>query len=189
MPDEQAKLAETLDAQPYEPPKPRKSRRILLWILAVAFLLAAAVAALPIALSLRDANECQAVGAMRSYAEAQVKRRRSGAVDPGYAKELPQLRGLLPDEIIAAWGPNGRPYHGYLFREMKTIGGQPIDWSADFGISAVPAKYGVFSRRSFILMTNGTTFGHDWGRQVEFFDDYPSDPISLPWGLGFSEDE
>ena len=141
---------------------------------------------------LRPRTEASIVAALRDYSEAQFRFKRSKAAGAGqesFADQLPKLRGLLPDEVIAAWGPSGKPYHGYLFRELKTIAGQPVDWLNDFGVCAIPAKYGVASRRSFILTTNGTVFGHDWGKQVEFFEDFPADPLSSPWILGQLEGE
>ncbi len=173
MGDEQVRLAETLDAEPYEPPKARK-RRLVAVLLGVMGLLVVSVAA-PMAIkSIRKANETHAVSALRQYAEAQMATRRQqhNLGSPTYADRLASLQDLLPMEIVAAHGPEGTPYHGYLFRECRTFAGAPIDWSQDYALCATPASYGLLRRQTFLIATNGCIFGWDLG-QSGFVDDYP----------------
>jgi type II secretory pathway pseudopilin PulG len=187
MPDEPAKLDETLDAQPYEPPRPRKlGRWALLSVLTLA--LAGCIAAPFVTAAIRRANEQQAVGALRNYAEAQIeffRQHKSGGTG-GFARDLSQLRGLLPPEMIAARGAGGRPYRGYLFQEGRTIAGKPADWSQDYFICATPAKYGLLHRRTFIIDTNGCVYGWDFG-ESGFVDDYLVEKGQ--WVAGGDEEE
>ena len=187
MPDEQAKLAETLDAQPCEPPKSRRSWWAFLWI-GAAVLVAAGAAAAPIAAALRNSEEKRTIGALRAYAEAQLQflHQSREAGHAGFAEDLAQLRGLLPPAMIAAHGPGGARYHGYLFQEGRTIAGQPVDWSQDFLLCATPAEYGLLHRRTFVIDTNGCAFGWDLG-QSGFVHDRPD--MSGQWSVDGADEE
>jgi hypothetical protein len=135
----------------------------------------------------QEANACQS---LRNYIVAQEAFRRAacnGKGEPTFADALPKLRKLLPAEFIAAHGSRGTPYHGYIFREMKTIGGVPINWTSDFAICAIPARYGVTGFRTFIVTSTGFICGRDCGydgRPVDFVDDYPADLMGTGWFVG-----
>jgi hypothetical protein len=87
---------------------------------------------------------------------------------------------LMDQAFAAATVPGGPPKHGYIFREMQTIGGQPIDWKVDYALCATPAVYGRTGYRTFIISTNGTTFGKDLGPSG-FVTDFPADPVAEEW--------
>jgi len=78
-------------------------------------------------------------------------------------------------------GGKGEPKYGYIFREMKTIAGKPIDWTGDYALCAIPAVYGRTGYRTFIVSTDGTVFGKDQGEGGTFLDDYPADPNAGDW--------
>jgi len=135
------------------------------------------------------ALETNAVGSMRAYCSAQSMCR-SGTGDLPYADychpytELVTRKGrdgkpmeLIAPEHAAARGPQGSPYHGYLFDDLRTIDGEPIDWLNDYGLCATPARYGVTGRRTFIVDTRGFVWGKDLGKSG-FVKDYPSEPAS-----------
>ena len=136
--------------------------------------------------------ETNAVGSCRAYAEAQTMFKRNDWDGDGkftYAASFPLLnttpdaRGqpiqLIDGAFAAATSPT-MPKHGYYFVNMKTIGGRKIDPANDFALCAVPAVYGKTGYRTFIVCTNGTTFGKDLGRS-ELVDDYPADPCADGW--------
>jgi len=80
--------------------------------------------------------------------------------------------------------------HGYWFQDIETIGGAAgVDllaaegWVNDYSITAIPAVYGRTGYRTFIVSTNGTTFGLDRGN-VDTpvpVTDYPSSPQADGW--------
>ncbi len=126
--------------------------------------------------------ETGAVAAMRAYVEAQYEYRSAHCNPKGqpvFADQLLKLKGLLPDDFIAARGPNGRPYHGYLFMEIQKFdNGVPVDPSGDFAMCATPAVYGQTGYRTFIVATNGLVMGVDFPDGRRFVDAYPVDPMA-----------
>ena len=124
----------------------------------------------------RTGTESRAVASLRAYAQAQFSfwesKRRSGD-KPSYARDLRQLKGALPSEVVAAHGLLGEPYNGYLFLEMKTIAGEAINWGGDFALCAIPAEYGRTGYRTFIVCTNGVVLGKDRA-SPSFMSDYPN---------------
>jgi len=139
----------------------------------------------------RSSLETNAVGSIRAYAEAQIMFHKNDWDGDGvmeYAPDFAELNATkdaqgqpiqyLDAAFAAASGP-ATPKHGYYFVNMKTIGGEKIDWVNDFALCAVPAVYGRTGYRTFIISTNGTTFGIDnGGKPVE---DYPADPGAAGW--------
>ena len=170
------------------------------WLaLAVAALLAPATCRSRQILIVLDYNGRYAVGSCFSYAEAQVmfhRWDRDGDGDLEYANSLTLLAaqkdkagqrlGLIDDALAAARGKKGKPRWGHLYREMKTIGGKPIDWRKDFALCATPARYKYpgdryrTGRHTFIVSTDGVVFGKDLG-EARFVDDYPADPLKDGW--------
>ena len=137
--------------------------------------------------------ETNAVGNCRAYCSAQVMYHRNDWDNDGtleYASparllhDQPDADGqpinLMDQFFAAATVPGGPPKHGYVFQEMQTIGGQPIDWKVDCALCATPAVYGRTGYRTFIISTNGTTFGKDLGRSA-FVTDFPADPTAEGW--------
>ncbi len=142
----------------------------------------------------RSSLETNAVGSMRAYCAAQSMFHRNdwdGDHTLEYAEDYTLLSTqkdgtgqpiqLIDAAFAAAKGAGGVPKHGYVFREMKTIGGQKIDWVNDFALCAIPAQYGRTGYRTFIICTNGTVFGKDQGAAGKFVDDYPADPSAAGW--------
>jgi hypothetical protein len=137
--------------------------------------------------------ETNAVGSCRSYCSAQVMYHRNDwdgdgdlehASPPSLLYDQRDADGqaiqLMDQAFALAAVPGGPPKHGYIFQEMQTIAGQPIDWKSDYALCATPAVYGRTGYRTFIVCTNGTTFGKDLGRSA-FVSDYPADPAAEGW--------
>jgi prepilin-type N-terminal cleavage/methylation domain-containing protein len=100
----------------------------------------------------------------------------------------------LVDSAFAIADGALRAKHGYYFLDLLQIGVvAPVDmsiedgWINDYGITAVPATYGRTGYRSFIVCTNGTTFGLDRGAALTVAGSemtiYPDDPAAEnpPW--------
>jgi hypothetical protein len=84
--------------------------------------------------------------------------------------------------MAAAVGATGKPWDGYLFKDMASIGTVKIDWINDYACCATPAKYGGETRLTFIVCTNGTVFCKDLGKS-QFVLDYPADPAAAGWKM------
>jgi hypothetical protein len=137
-----------------------------------------------------------AVGSMRAYASAQSMYIRNDWDGDGrleYAASFTRLyeekdsNGVpiqLIDQVFAeAEGLGGKPKQGYLFQDMKTIGGKPIDWKKDFALCAIPATYDRDGRCTLIVSKNGTVWCKDLGAGKGFVQDYPLDPNKAGWCL------
>jgi len=100
----------------------------------------------------------------------------------GYADDLGTLakEALIDPDFAAARGPQGKPVRGYLFQEVKTLGGKPVDWKKDFALSATPAQYGGAKLRTFVVSTDGVIYSQDFGKS-EFIENFPSDPEKAGW--------
>jgi len=141
----------------------------------------------------RASLETNAIGCCRAYAEAQSMFHRNDWDKNGileYATSFPMLSTtpdmagtpiqLIDNAFAGAVAPKA-PKHGYYFVDMVSIGGVKVNFVTDVGLCAVPAVYGPRSRRTFIIATNGTTFGKDTGGKPVF--DYPADPIKAGWKI------
>lgn len=129
-----------------------------------------------------SADAREAAAALRRYAQAQaefLRKNAGGSEKAGYARELSALRGQLPDDMLAAWGSSGKPWHGYLFREVRTIGHVPVDWTVDYALSAAPAP--GFSGRTLLIATGGAPLGAEQPAQSGFVEDFPVDPAKAGW--------
>lgn len=171
----------------------------MLTILLVGGAVAGTVALLVFARNRRMArNEASAVEALRAYAEAQIMYHRNdwvGIGTPGvleYATPYTVLNTQpdntgLPIQLIdsafaVAAGAGGIPKHGYLFMDIATIGGVPINWISNYGLCATPAEYGVTGRRTFIVTTNGVVQALDLGRSAFLEEmDYPASGSASDW--------
>ncbi len=177
-------------------PKQRKTRTLwwLLGVLVIGLFLAVGIAVGVNWWRRISRNEIGAVGSCRAYAEAQCMSR-SGSGDLPYVDychpytELVTRKGrdgkpmeLISRGLAAGRGLQGVPHHGYLFQDLKTIGGKPIDWVDDFGLCATPAKHGVTGRRTFILDTKGTVWGKNLGKS-DFVKDFPANPQAAGWRI------
>ncbi len=185
--------------------EPKKSN-VLLWVvlgcggvlaLVAVVSIVAAIAIPSLMRARRTTLEVNSVGSMRAYAEAQVMFHRNdwpGSGTPGvleYATPYTLLstqvdaNGLPIDLIDAAFagaaGVGAPPKHGYVFKDMATIGGVPINWVDDFGLSGLPSTYGRTGYRTFIINTQSTVFGTDQGRGGTFVADYPNDTVAAGW--------
>ncbi len=141
----------------------------------------------------RTSLETNAVGSCRAYAAAQTMFHRNDWDGNGVLEYAPDFTALYstkdaaktPIDLIdaafaAARGPKGPPKHGYVFYNMKTIGGKKINWVDDFALCAVPAVYRRTGYRTFIINTNGTVFGMDTGGNKPVFD-YPANLVAAGW--------
>jgi hypothetical protein len=142
----------------------------------------------------RGALETNAIGSMRAYASAQTMYHRKDWDNDGmyeYATPFTKLCTqtdadgnpvmLLDASFAGAQGRSGTPRHGYVFQDMKTMGGSPIDWCNDYALCGIPSVYGRTGYRTFIVCTNGTVFSQDQGRGSGFVADYPSNPQAAGW--------
>jgi len=130
-----------------------------------------------------------AVGPCRAYASAQTIYKRNDWDKDGkltYACPFTLLATTtddagqpiqLIDAAFAAAASPSTPKHGYCYRDCQTIAGAPIDWEKDFALCATPATYGRTGYRTFIISTDGTTYGKDLGG-AQFVSDYPADPVA-----------
>ncbi len=134
-----------------------------------------------------------AIGALRAYSSAQTMYIRNDWNKNEvleYATPYTRLHTdtdaaglpiqLIDPAMVTAAGPGGTPKYGYLFQDMQTIAGQPIDWKKDYALCATPAVYGKTGWRTFIICTDGTTYGKDLGRS-QFVADYPKDLAAGGW--------
>jgi hypothetical protein len=199
MPEEPAKLDETLDAKPYEPPKHTRSLTgfyVAMGVLA-ALILLAAVLIKPLATRYRERRDeigNRAVFRCRWYVEAQAIYRakdwdKNGKL--GYAHPFGLLFSTegedgvpiqLIDGSFAQADGSGYGYcaTGYYFQDCQTIGGVVIDWERDFALSAYPMVYGRTGYRVFIVKTDGVIWAKDLGR-AEPVADFPADPAREGW--------
>ena len=172
-------------------------RRRLVRLLAFFLPLAVIVVGLPLAVGIvrarRQAAEDRIVRQLKAYCQAQYafhRESRTGSGKLDYVRDYRTLVGfqdapedsrkLLDAAFAAARGPDGAPKHGYLYREMRSIMGLPINWQGDFAICAIPAKYGETGRKTFIMKTDGDVWSRDPGK-AEFLEDFPSDPAKAGW--------
>ncbi len=139
----------------------------------------------------RGLLEPNAIGSCRAYCSAQTMFHRNDWERNGILEYAPNFGllfatldfngnaiNLIDRRMKNAVAPKAEK-HGYFFLDMQTIAGKAIDWSNDYGLCAVPAKYGKTGRRTFIVCTNGTVFGKDTGGQPVF--DYPANPPAKGW--------
>ena len=141
-------------------------------------------------------NEAKIPPLLQKYAVAQTAYRRKDFDKDQtleYAEKLPALvqdlngiakrngkKPYLPDALGAAHGQKGKPLHGYLFREMRSIWGIPINWDGDFAICATPAQYGETGRKTYIMRTDGEVWAKDLG-ESSFVKDFPNDAEGKGW--------
>ena len=141
--------------------------------------------------------ETNAVGSCRAYCEAQTMYHRNDFDGDGklayahpYTEVLKQadmgspiclIDGAFASDAVLP-SPESVPRSGYLFQDMQTLGGKPIDWISDFALCATPARYGKTGYRTFIIKTDGTTWGRDLGRS-QFVSDFPADPAAAGWRI------
>jgi type II secretory pathway pseudopilin PulG len=180
----------------------------ILAVVAVPIMAIVAAIAIPSLLAARRGSlETNAVGSMRAYCSAQSMYHRNDwemlGKGPGtqgtleYARPYTWLNtqkdgsGTPIQLIDTAFAnasvsnpPTGTtmPKHGYIFDDMQTLGGQPIDWLNDYGLCGTPSIYGRTGYRTFIVCTNGTVFGTDQGL-AGIVVAYPQDPsmANPPW--------
>lgn len=115
-----------------------------------------AAAALESQLSVSHGSiETNAVGTCRTYGMAQTIYKRydwDGDGKLAYAPQPALLHStldasgesidLMDVAFAAAATVPEVPEYGYIYREMNTIAGEPIDWEKDFALCATPVIYG-----------------------------------------------
>jgi hypothetical protein len=179
-------------AQPSPPPRPLRRTLLIAGLSCISATVISIWLVVPI-IKRGHASVEYARGSLRAYVEAQeIYRRgnREGNGKPTYAHPFTKLgtgdldggggRVPLIDSAFAAATSPDSPKHGYWFKDMETIGGKPIDWTKDFALCAMPARYGKTGWRVFIIKTDGTTWAKDLGRS-DFVADFPADPAAAGW--------
>jgi hypothetical protein len=136
------------------------------------------------------AMEWTAAANLRSYAAAQEQYR---LLEGAYADRVALLvekpgpdgrpLNLLPFLIAAAARPEGAPYAGYRYAEMKTVAGRPVDWKNEFALSAYPqgSEEGASGKRSLIISTDGAVWSRECAEGAGPTDDFPADPAARGW--------
>lgn len=105
------------------------------------------------------------VGLERSYAEQTPTHQ--------YAAHIAELKGLGPQEFVAANAAQPKPYHGYYFRVLIAQGpdaaGGELSYIVHgamiggFALVAWPAEYGVTGVNTFIVNQDGVVYEKDLG--------------------------
>ena len=112
------------------------------------------------------ANETAAIAALRTYLGAQNQVSRTefygahkGKTTPATLAELARL-GFIDKAMAEATSPE-RSYQGYYFVEIEPLA--KIDFSIDFGLCAVPARYPRTGRNTFVIDVTGVVYQKDTG--------------------------
>jgi len=141
----------------------------------------------------RMAAEARIVAQLRAYNKVQQAwhgKARAGSSKLRYAEDLAKLadladapedaRKLVDAAFAAARGPDGAPKDGYLYREMRTIFGAPINWDGDYAVCATPAVYGKTGKKTYLHKTDGDVWEKDLGKS-DFLTDFPTNIEGAGW--------
>jgi hypothetical protein len=195
MAGEEKPVPEETDPAPVSNPRPARRALRVAVLACVGAAALAAVGVVWLYQARRATLETNAIGSMRAYAEAQVAYHKNDWDGNGimeYAHSYTELLkcrdttgtpiGLIDAAFASAQLPEDVLDRRYVFQDMKTIAGKPINWVDDFALCATPAQYGKTGYRTFIIAASGTTWGKDLGRS-EFVTDYPADPAAAGWRI------
>lgn len=135
-------------------------------MIVVAIIAIIAAIAIPNLLESRmQANESNAILALKEYATAQHnwKKAKYGGGDAPYASKFTELgnKDLIPLVFVNATGIAGSGYQGYYFVDDTSV----ENWHYDFGLYAYPLVYTKSGVNAFHLGAEGTVLMRDQGSQ------------------------
>lgn len=89
---------------------------------------------------------------------------------------------LISASFASARGAAGKPENGYVFMDMKSIAGKPIDWKSSFALCATPKIYGKTGVNTFMVTSGYMIWKKNLGCS-KFVEDVPADPAAEGWDL------
>jgi type II secretory pathway pseudopilin PulG len=130
------------------------------------------------------AMEVVAVANLRNVAAAQEQYR---LMKNAYAAKV----SALSDEAMTGGaqmnlippGLTSGTHAGYVFREMKSIGGKPIVPARQYAVCASPteAVEGGRGKRTFIMASDGVIWAKERAQGAGALEDFPADPAADGW--------
>lgn len=137
-------------------------------MIVVAIIAIIAAIAIPNLLESRmQANESNAVMALKTYSTAQHnwKKAKYGGSGAPFASDYTQLgsKELIPQIFVDANAVDSSGYQGYYFINDPDI----VNWSYDFGLYAYPVVYEKSGVNSYWTGAEGTVLQNDAGGQAE----------------------
>jgi hypothetical protein len=143
-----------------------------------------------------DQNEMVAVAVLRDYCVAQAvfsTTHDSGHARGTHAADLRDLHYsrkdgrpvcLVPREVADATGP-ASAIEGYFFEHLtRHAAWGAIDPATGFGLAALPARYGVTGRHTFVVDCRGQVYEKDTGSNATLGGVYPDvDACGSGWRM------
>lgn len=170
-------------------------------MIVVAIIAIVASIAIPNLLQSRmQANETNAIGALKIYAAAQgIFKKANYAANNGmqtkqYCDDLQNLYSgtnaggdmieLIPEPLARADDSGGAmPYQGYLFQDdALPLPPAPESWQDNFGLFAYPSTYGKTGVNSYCIHGSAMVYQKDTGQGAGgIVPGAPFDPVAAGW--------